>query len=313
MRILEEVAGAKTIGISGHVRPDGDCVGSCLSMKAYLEKTMPGTEVVCYLEKPAAIFSCIKGYEDIRNEAEPEKVYDAFIVLDATPERTGFAECMYQAAKKKINIDHHISNEGGSDADYIVPEASSASELVFDVIDKEYLDADIAKAIYIGIIHDTGVLQYSNTSPKALRTVAELIAYEFDHTQLIDETFYEKTYIQNKLLGHALVDSILLLDGKVAASRTTLAMLNEYGANGKDLEGIVNQLRLTKGAECAVFMYEMEPGVFKVSLRCTSSLDVAKVAGVFDGGGHVRAAGCTMSGTFEEILEKLTKEIAKQM
>ena len=125
MRILDEVAGAKTIGISGHIRPDGDCVGSCLGMKLFLEKAMPEAKVDCYLEKPALFFSCIKGFDQIKTEAPAEMKYDAFIVLDSVPQRTGFAEPLYNSARKKINIDHHISNTGCGDINIIEPQRSS--------------------------------------------------------------------------------------------------------------------------------------------------------------------------------------------
>lgn len=313
MRILDEVAGAKTIGISGHVRPDGDCVGSCLSMQLFLKKVMPEAVVDCYLELPPMDFACIKGFDGIKTQAEAGKIYDAFIVLDSVPERIGFAEPLYRNAVKKINIDHHISNKGGSDADYIVPDASSASELVFDVIDTDKMDKDIAMAIYIGIIHDTGVMQYSNTKPKTLRTVAELLAYDFPFSKIIDETFYEKTYVQNRLLGECLLDSKLYADGKVVVGIVSLDLLNKYHADSKDLEGIVNQLRLTKGVDAAIFLYELEAGDYKVSLRSTEKVDVAAVVAVFGGGGHIRAAGATMQGSPEEIVQALIGEIEKQM
>lgn len=313
MRILDEVAGAKTIGISGHIRPDGDCVGSCLGMKLFLEKAMPEAKVDCYLEKPADFFSCIKGFDQIKTEATAEMKYDAFIVLDSVPQRTGFAEPLYNSARKKINIDHHISNKGGSDADYIIADASSSCEVVYDVIDKDLLDKDIALAIYVGIIHDTGVMQYSNTKPKTLRTVADLLEFDFPFSRIIDETFYEKTFVQNQLLGEALLGSSLHHDGRIAVSIVTKELLERYHATSMDLEGVVNQLRLTKGVDVAIFLYELEPGVYKASLRSTEAVDVAKVVVEFGGGGHVRAAGATLPGDPEASVQLLIREILKQM
>ena len=313
MRILDEVVGAKTIGISGHIRPDGDCVGACLGMKLFLEKAMPEAKVDCYLEKPADFFSCIKGFDQIKTEAPVEMIYDAFIVLDSVPDRIGFAEPLYNNARKKINIDHHISNKGGSDADYIVADASSACELVYDVIDKELLDRDSALAIYVGIIHDTGVMQYSNTKPKTLRTVADLLEFDFPFSSIIDETFYEKTFVQNQLLGETLLGSRLCHDGRIAVGIVTKELLDRYHADSKDLDGFVNQLRLTKGVDVAIFLYELEPGAFKASLRSTEAVDVAKVVETFGGGGHVRAAGATLTGDPEESVQMLIQEIVKQM
>ena len=195
----------------------------------------------------------------------------------------------------------------------MVPKASSASELVYDVIEKELLDEEIAKAIYIGIIHDTGIFQYSNTSPKTLQIAGELIRYGFDFPTLIDETFYEKTYVQNQIMGRALLESILFMDGKCVVSHIDRKTMDFYHVTSKDLDGIVNQLRIIKGVECAIFMYETQAQQFKVSMRSCKYVDVSKVASYFGGGGHVRAAGCTMNGSFYDVVNNLSRHIEEQI
>lgn len=314
MKILEELKGKNKIAISGHIRPDGDCVGSCMGLGLFLKKAMPGAQVDVFLEEPADIFNCIKDTEQIIHDSQEERRYDAFIAVDTNAERLGAFKKYFDTADLTINIDHHISNKDGSAMiNYVKPEASSASELIYEVIDHELLDEEIAKALYIGIAHDTGVFQYSNTSPSTLRAAADLIGYGFDFTKIIDETFYEKTFVQNQLLGKALSDSRLLLDGKCIASWVTKETLEAYGANSKDLEGIVSQLRYTRGAECAVFLYELKEQEFKVSMRSNGKVDVAAVAANFGGGGHVRAAGCSLCGTPETCLEKLLPLIGSQL
>ena len=176
-QLREECENARNIVISGHIRPDGDCVGSCMATYLYLKKVMPGANVKVLLEQPSDVFSCIKDFEEIDNSFIYEEDCDVFIALDCEKSRLGEAQRIFDAAKKTINIDHHISNANGcADVNYIDPKASSASELVYDVIEKEQLDLEIAKAIYIGMIHDSGIFQYSNTSPKTLRTAADLIS-----------------------------------------------------------------------------------------------------------------------------------------
>lgn len=315
MNIYDEVKGASTIGISGHLRPDGDCVGSVMGLYLYLKKVCPQARIEAFLEKPADIFTCIRGVEEIHTDFVTDiENFDVFIVLDAAKDRIGKAEAFFDAAKKKINIDHHVSNSGCGDRNYIVPSASSSCELIYDVIeDKSQLDEEIAKALYIGIIHDTGVFQYSNTSPSTLKAAAELIAYGFDFPKLIDETFYEKTYIQNQILGRALLESILFMDGKCVVSMVDRKTMNFYQVEPYDLDGIVSQLRNTKGVECAIFMYELKSLEYKVSLRSNGMVDVAKVASFFGGGGHVRAAGVTMQGTFHDIVNNLSSQIALQL
>ena len=315
MDIFEVVKDATTIGISGHIRPDGDCVGSVMGLYLYLKKACPRAKVEVMLEKPVDVFACIKGIEEIHTDyvSDVER-YDVFFALDGAKDRLGEAEKFFDGAKKKVNIDHHISNKGCGDVNYIMPKASSTSELIYDVIaDKSLLDTEIAKALYIGIIHDTGVLQYSNTAPSTLKAAAELISYGFDFSRLIDETFYEKTYVQNQILGRALLESILFMNGKCVVSMVDKKTMNFYEVEPHDLEGIVSQLRNTKGVECAIFMYQTDTLEYKVSLRSNGKVDVAKVASFFGGGGHVRAAGATMQGTFHDIVNNLSAQIAIQL
>ena len=175
------------------------------------------------------------------------------------------------------------------------------------------MDPSIAKALYIGIIHDTGVFQYSNTSSETLRIAADLISYGFDFPTLIDQTFYEKTYVQNQILGRALLESIQFMDGRCIVSMVDKKTMSFYDATPHDLEGIVNQLRNTKGVECAIFMYQTNTLEYKVSLRSNGKIDVAKIAMMFGGGGHVRAAGVTMQGTYHDIINNLSAQIEKQL
>ncbi|MCR5278142.1 MAG: bifunctional oligoribonuclease/PAP phosphatase NrnA [Lachnospiraceae bacterium] len=310
--LSKEIENAATIGISGHIRPDGDCIGSTMGLYLYLRKVYPDKAVRIFLETPAAIFGCIKDLDRIEDASNVTDRFDVFFCVDCGKDRLGEAEKLFDSAARKINIDHHISNTGTGDVNYIVPTASSASELVFDLFDKDKLDEDIAKALYIGIIHDTGVLQYSNTAPKTLNTVAELIKFGFDFPALIEETFYEKTYLQTQIMGRALLESMLLMDGRVAVSQVDKKMMDFYRVDSKDFEGIVNQLRNIKGVEVAIFMYETAFQEYKVSLRSGGVINVSKIAQFFGGGGHVRAAGCNLTGSFHDVVNNITAHIEAQ-
>jgi len=313
MNILKECEGAKTIALTGHIRPDGDCIGSAMAMALYLRKNMPDTVVDVYMDEPADIYNCIKEIDTIKYKPCDGQVYDIFICVDCAADRSSFSNDDFNAAKKKINIDHHETNTGCGDVNYIYPFVGSCAELCFEVMDKDKIDVDIALALYIGIISDTGVLQYSNTRPETLRIVAELISFGFEFPKIIQATFYEKTYMQSQLLARALMDSELSLDNKCVVSVIDKKTMDYYGATSKDLEGIVNQLRNIRGIDCAVFMYELGPDEYKVSLRTTEAVDAVAVATVFGGGGHARAAGVTMHGTCEETIENLSREIVKQL
>lgn len=313
INLLEECKNAKRIVISGHIRPDGDCIGSCMAMYLYLKKALSDAEITVCIEKPADIFNCIKDIDCI-DSSFSAPAPDVFIALDCERSRLGEAEQLFDDAGKRINIDHHVSNEHGcGDVNYVVPGISSTAELIYELMDKSYMDVEIAKAVYIGIIHDTGIFKYSNTSPKTLRIAAELLEYGFDFPAIIDETFYEKTYVQNQLLGRALLESIVFMDGKCIVSAINQKTLAFYNAQPGDLDGIINQLRIIKGVECAIFMYETGNQEYKVSLRSCKYVDVSKVAAYFGGGGHVRAAGCSMNGNFYDVINNISAQIARQM
>ncbi len=313
MNILRECEGAERIGIGGHVRPDGDCVGACLALQQYLTKALPRAEVKVFLEKPADIFAGLKGFEGIDSGFGAREPFDVFFALDCDKGRLGGGEKYFDGAKKTVNIDHHISNQGCAQVNYIEPEASSTCELLYDLMEKEYLDRDLAMALYTGIIHDSGVFQYSNTSPKTMEAGAELIRYGFDFPRLIEETFFQRTYYQTQILGRALIESMRFMDGRCIVSCVDQKMMEFYHVGSKDLDGIVNHLRNIKGIHCAVFMYQTGLLEYKVSMRSDELVDVAKVASYFGGGGHMRAAGCTMSGTFHDCVNNLSLHIEEQL
>lgn len=314
MNILQECQGVSRIAITGHVRPDGDCVGSCLALYQYLQKRLPEAQVRVYLEQPAETFAQIKGYDQIDSQCEDTEPYDVFFVLDSIPERMMEpAKKLYDKALKTINIDHHISNTGAGDIFWVVPDASSTAELIYELIDKSAMDADMAMAIYIGIIHDTGVFQYSNTSPKTMEIGAELIRYGFDFPRLILETFYQRTYVQSQVLGRVLLESIRFMDGSCIVSCLERKTMDFYNVENTDLDGIVNHLRNIEGIHCAIFMYQTDVLEYKVSLRSDEWVDVSKVAAFFGGGGHKRAAGCIMRGTFHDCVNNLSLHIKEEM
>ena len=189
-------------------------------------------------------------------------------------------------------------------------------QVVIDVSinwDPEKINKQAACALYMGIAHDTGVFQYSCTSPDTMRVAAMLMEKGVPHTYILEETYYKKTYRQNQVMGKALLESMRLMDGKIIISVMRKREMDFFGVTTTDLDGIVSQLKLTEGVEVAIFLYEVGNMEFKVSLRSKEQVDVSKVASYFGGGGHVRAAGVTMKGTFHDIINNLTLHIERQM
>ncbi len=312
--LTKALEGVKTVAVGGHIRPDGDCVGSCLAMYLYLRKIRPELEVDVYLGKFSRTFQFLQGINEIKYAVPEDKEYDLFISLDCGDrERLGFTLPLFDRAKRTVCIDHHESNNSFADINYIYPEASSTAELVYDLLDKEQIDTDIAKALYLGIVHDTGVFQYSNVAPSTFQAAAFLITKEIDAPKIISETFYAKTFAQNQILGRTLLESFLLLEGKVIVGSVSGRVMDFYGVNPGDFEGIVSQMRVTQGVEVAIFMYELEPGNYKVSLRSKDMVDVNEIAAFFGGGGHKKAAGFNMRGTAHDITNNVTKFVAEQL
>ena len=314
MKLSEILNGVSKVGITGHIRPDGDCVGSVLGLYNYISENMPDIKADVYLEEPKSGFSFIQGLDQVKTEYDENKKYDVFFVLDTSEKnRIGVAIAGYESAGRTICIDHHISNKGFGDINVIRPEISSASELLYTLLEKEKITVECAEAVYTGIAHDTGVFQYSSTSPQTMRIAAELMEMGIDFSRIIDKSFYEKSYVQNQILGRCLMESILIMDGKVIVGYIRKRDMEFYGVEPKDLDGIVQQLRVTKGVEVAIFIYEVNTQEFKVSLRSNGDIDVNAVASYFSGGGHVKAAGCTMQGSVYDVINNLTRPIAKQL
>ncbi len=315
-KINAEIIGAKKIAIAGHIRPDGDCIGSCTALYLYLSRNkelFQLDQIDVYLEHFGKEFDLLSGINEIKHSYESEEEYDVFISLDCgSLDRLGNALKYYNTAKKTINIDHHISNMKFAMVNHVVADASSTCEVLFTLFDEELITKEIASSLYVGLIHDTGVFKHSNTSEKSLQIAGKLIGKGIPFSQLIDESFYAKTYMQNQILGRCLMESILMLHGKVVVSSIGRKMIDFYGASSSDLDGIIDQLRVTKGTEVAIFIYETDFHEFKVSMRSNGEVNVSKIAVYFGGGGHIKAAGCTMTGTVHDVINNITPHIEAQ-
>lgn len=309
--ILNDV---KTIAIGGHIRPDGDCVGSCMGLYQYLKSCYPCIQTDVYLEEIPDAFCFIEATKEIKHDVAEEKIYDLFIALDCgSSDRLGFSEVLFEKAKRTFCVDHHISNTGFADANEIVPEASSTSELVYRLMEDESITKEVAECLFLGIVHDTGVFQYSNTAPETMEVAANLMRKGIASSEIIEKTYYEKSYAQNQILGRSLLESMMLMDGKCIVTSLSKRQMDFHGVTTRDLDGIVSHLRMTKGVEVAIFVYELGVQEYKVSMRSNGKVDVSIIAQYFGGGGHKKAAGLTMNGTVHDVINNLTKQIELQL
>ena len=316
MHNLEELlAGARRVAVAGHVKPDGDCTGSCLATYNYIKEYHPDIQAELYLEPIPNIFKFLLRADEIISDMTDLPKTDLLIVQDCgDADRLGKAAGLIPKAKRVACIDHHISNTGFGDDSYIFPKASSTSELVFDLIGAERITRQIAECIYVGLIHDTGLFQYSCTSAKTMRIAAVLMEKGIDFSGIADRTYVQKTYEQNQILAKAIENSRLYLDGACICSVITQAEMDACHVLPKHLEGIVSQLRSTKGVEAAVFFYPKEEGGYKISFRSASdTVNVAAIAMHFGGGGHIRAAGASTDLPPQECLEQILELIRRQI
>ena len=219
INLTEELQGAKQVAIAGHVRPDGDCVGACIGLSLYLREYFPQLQVTVYLGDFQDSFRFLKGTDQVTDDCTGSREYDVFFALDCgDTKRLGDAVRYFDTAKKTVCIDHHVSNGSFADVNYVEPEASSTCELVCQILEEDKITKEMAEALYMGMAHDTGLFTYSCTSSRTMRTAGMLMDKGIDFTDIVDRTYVQKTYLQNQILGRALLESITMLDGKIIFS-----------------------------------------------------------------------------------------------
>ncbi len=316
MITLDEcLRGVSSAAIAGHIRPDGDSVGSSLALFTYLRENYPAVQAEVYLEPIPAKFSFLKGADRILDprHADRDRAYDLFFCLDCgDEERLGGAAVFFQTAKKTVCVDHHLTNGSFAQINEVDAAASSTAELICRMLDPDRISKDVAECLYVGIAHDTGIFRYPCTSPETMRIAAELMAKDIPFTRIIEDTYSVRTFAQQRIWGKAFSESRLLLDKKCIFCCLSREDMDACGVKPEDLDNLVSDLRVTDGVEVAILLYELSDG-YKMSLRSASYVDVARIAKKFGGGGHARAAGASPDGTPDEIMARLLPEIEKQL
>ena len=193
MKKIDEILnGVSCMAIAGHVRPDGDCIGSCLGLYQYLRDNRPEIQADVYLEDPRPEFSYLPGFSEVKTSCE-EKEYDLVVLLDvSSEERIGVAAPLLAKAGKTICIDHHVTNTEYCEINHVEPDASSACEVLFGLLEEEKISEPCAEALYTGIVTDSGVFQYSSTSPHTMRVAAALMEKGVPFTRIIEDAFFKK-------------------------------------------------------------------------------------------------------------------------
>lgn len=314
MTIDEMLSKARTVNILGHLRPDGDCVGSCLGLYNYIIDNYPEIDAQVFVEAFPETFKIMNGTDKILHEYDGRTSDVTFLLDTPSLERIGAGgRKALESAKFTCNIDHHISNPLNlCDENIVEPKSSSASESLFFLLDPKKISRNAINCLYLGIVHDTGTFRFSCTGKRTMEAVGCMIDKGCDFDRIINETYYTRTFKATRITGFAMENSKLALGGKVVYSFVTPEDLKRFEVSPIDLNSIVSAIREVSGTEVAIFLYPID-GQYKISLRSNYIVDVNAVAKVFGGGGHIRAAGGSTDDTPEVAIEKLLEEIRKQL
>jgi phosphoesterase RecJ-like protein len=309
--LVKIAKGYKTIHLVGHIHPDGDCIGSTLGLAMLFEKYQIPCRVLL-LDPPMHYGNLpIERWVD----CDVPETTELLIALDSSDlERLGDFGVLVEKATKVINIDHHFSNTLFGDINLVEGEASSTSEIIFNMIDDfEVLDAAIAEVLYLGIIYDTGAFKHSNTKPSTHIAASKLISYGIDFTEMINKMFFEKPFKSMKAQGLAYARLMLLEEDRVAVSYLNMDDYETLGITKAHTDSIVQYMNEIEGISAAVFFYAVDAETYKVSLRSKGAVDVCRVAQAFNGGGHIKASGASFKGTIDGAIESVVEAIALQL
>ena len=302
--------------ITSHARSDGDSIGSQLALASFL-KNMGKLVCVANIDKVPLIYGFLKGSEDIEITQRIDNDYDVAVYLDCSCLlRTENIFNPSKHAKLLVNIDHHMDNELFGNYNYVEKNASSTSEIIYNImISSHYeINKDEAACLYVGILTDTGKFQESNTSAESHIIVADLLRKSISANEIGEKVYRSFSFNCMKLLEKVLQTLEIYHDGHVAILVITQNMYKETGSTAEDTEGIVDYARNIKGVEIGILFRETAVSKqFKISLRSKRDIDVNKVAKIFDGGGHRNAAGCVITGEILDVKQKMLKAIAEVM
>ena len=310
--ILVEIQKADKIVIMAHETPDGDAVGSMLSMYLALKKLNKSADVITK-EFPRT-FNFLPGANEVKKTSEVEN-YDLAIALDCTDLKRLVGREYFEKAKKTIVIDHHSTNTMFGDINFVNPVSPACCEIlagIFSYFDID-IDSDIGSCILTGIITDTGGFKYASVTPETFEFTAELLRKGVNVSDIYQRVLETKTRSSFELLKISTNRLELLEDGKVAFTYIDKKDEEEVNAEPGDHEGIVENGRSIEGVKISIFIRQKDEDLYKVSMRTGngSNINVSNICYIFGGGGHPRAAGAVVQGTVEQVKEKLMKEVRK--
>ncbi len=314
-KILEFISDNDNFILSAHVNADGDAVASVLAVSMLLDFYNKTYFAVFNDQQIDSRFNYIKNFDKIINYKDSLNLPIQSAIICDVPglHRLGDVENLIPEKSKIIKIDHHPIEDEFAAINMVDTKASSTSQLVYEILDISGLEIGVeeAKAIYTGIVYDTGRFSFSNTTARDMFICSKLIEIGVSPSDITERIFFSSSFKALQTIGTGLANMESFLDGAVIVIYLSF---NEMNNNDQgEVEELANYSVAIRGGKVGLFMREANPGFHKVSFRSKCHVDVNKVAKAFGGGGHIRAAGCKFEGLKDEMLPKILEEIRKQL
>jgi bifunctional oligoribonuclease and PAP phosphatase NrnA len=319
LAVAEAIRSHDRFLITTHENPDGDALGSILAMKLALEQL--GKDGFLYLSGiiPLPHEYDFMSLDGLSRVAPPDAAERVVLALDCANERRiGPDPALLEAAPLVIDVDHHHDNSRFGDVNLVVSDASSTGEILYDLFHELGIEVtpDIAEALYIALVTDTGRFQYTNTTPKALRMAAELVEAGANVHQVFQDVYENVAFAKIKLLARALEKARVYEGGRLIVADLARDDFAEAGAEEPFAEGIIDYLRAVEGAEIVALIREpptQNGPTRRVSLRTRAEgIDVSAIARKSGGGGHRQAAGFSSEASTDEIVDFIRREFLAQ-
>lgn len=314
--VLSALHDADRITVVCHENPDADTLGAALALRIAAERLGKQAEVVAADPVPPAL-AHLPHAGEVR--ARPQLEMSLVVVVDGPPSRTGAiaVECREWLDRSRlVNIDHHVSNDGSeSDAAWIDPDAAATCEMVALLLPDLGVmpDADIATVLTAGIVQDTHTFAHPNATPRTLRVTADLLEAGAPLSAIHRAIYADKPFSTLALWGRILAGATEAAGGRIVHAAMTLAMLAETGTDPVASEGFIDLLASTKSADITVLFKEAGPTEVRISVRTSAAADAVAITSAFGGGGHARAAGCTVTAGLAEARGRVLEECQQEL
>lgn len=302
--------------IVSHVQPDGDAIGSTVAVAHLLKQRGKRFTMTNDSPIPAKYFFMDMATHILPWDEAKQTKFDAVITVDcADRSRLGAVETVLQQGFPLLNIDHHSTNDHFGTVNLVLEDQSATAEVLYHFIEHLQLtwNRPFAEAVYTGVLTDTGGFRYSNTSPSSMALAAHLLRYGVNPGDIAEHVFESISRAKVEMLKAALNSLTISDDGKIAWVTITAEQMKQAGAKEEDLGGIVNIARNVEGVEVGILFKQLDEQSVKASLRSRDRVDVAMVAKELGGGGHARAAGCTMQGPLDDVKQTLLTATRKAL